>query len=68
LPEYGLFKAIGNVFKAVGNAVKDVVKSVGTAVKQVVSSPVGRMIATVAISASALHRQWLPHSLAYRQH
>jgi hypothetical protein len=53
LPEYGLFKAIGNVFKAAGNAVKDVVKSVGTAVKQVVSSPVGRMIAIVAISAFA---------------
>jgi hypothetical protein len=53
LPEYGLFKAIGNVFKSAGNAVKDVVKSVGTAVKQVVSSPVGRMIAIVAISAFA---------------
>jgi hypothetical protein len=53
LPEYGLFKAIGNVFKAAGNAVKDVVKKVGTTVKQVVSSPVGRMIAIVAISAFA---------------
>jgi hypothetical protein len=53
LPEYGFFKAIGNVFKAAGNAVKDVVKSVGTAVKQVVSSPVGRMIATVALAAFA---------------
>ena len=50
LPEYGLFKAIGNVFKAAGNAVKDVVKSVGTAVKQVVSSPVGRVLATVALA------------------
>jgi hypothetical protein len=53
LPEYGLFKAIGNVFKSVGNAVKNVVKGVGTAVKQIVSSPVGRMIAIVAISAFA---------------
>jgi hypothetical protein len=53
LPEYGLFKAIGNVFKAAGNVVKDAVKSVGTAVKQVVSSPVGRVLATVAIAAFA---------------
>jgi hypothetical protein len=53
LPEYNIFKKIGNAFKSVGNAVKDVVKSVGTAVKQVVSSPVGRMIAIVAISAFA---------------
>jgi hypothetical protein len=53
LPEYNIFKAIGNVFKSVGNAVKNVVKGVGTAVKQIVSSPVGRMIAIVAISAFA---------------
>ena len=51
LPEYGFFKAIGNAFKSVGNAVKDVVKSVGTAVKQVVSSPVGKVLATVALAA-----------------
>jgi hypothetical protein len=56
LPEYNIFKKIGNVFKAAGNVVKDAVKGIGTAVKQVVSSPVGRMIAIVAISAcSALH-------------
>jgi hypothetical protein len=53
LPEYNIFKKIGNAFKSVGNAVKDAVKGIGTAVKQVVSSPVGRMIAIVAISAFA---------------
>jgi hypothetical protein len=51
LPEYNIFKKIGNAFKSVGNAVKNVVKGVGTAVKQIVSSPVGRMIATVALAA-----------------
>jgi hypothetical protein len=51
LPEYGFFKAIGNAFKSVGNAVKGAVKGIGTAVKQIVSSPVGRMIATVALAA-----------------
>lgn len=44
LPEY--FK-IGNPFKSIGNAFK----SVGNAVKTVVSSPVGKIIATVALAA-----------------
>jgi len=40
LPEF-FFKAIGNAFKSVGNAVK-----------KVVNSPVGRIIATVALTAA----------------
>jgi len=44
LPEYKLFKKIG---KAIGGAVK----SVATAVKKVVSSPIGKVVATVALAA-----------------
>ena len=51
LPEYNIFKSIGNAFKSVGNAVKGAVKGIGNSVKQIVSSPVGRMIATVALAA-----------------
>jgi len=44
LPEYKLFKKIG---KAIGGAVK----TVATAVKKVVSSPIGKVVATVALAA-----------------
>jgi hypothetical protein len=43
LPEYGLFKKIGR-------AIKNVVKSVATVVKQVISSPIGKVVATVALA------------------
>jgi hypothetical protein len=52
LPEFflkKLFKAVGSVFKSVGNAVKSVFKSVVGAVKKFASSTVGRIITTVAL-------------------
>ena len=47
-PATGLLEFKGNPIKAVGNAFK----SVGNAVKSVVSSPIGRIVATVALTAA----------------
>ena len=51
LPEFFLksvVKAVGKVFKGVGNAVKGVVKGVGDVIKKIASSPLGRIALTVA--------------------
>ena len=50
LPEYGLFKSIGKALSGVGKAVSGAVKGVASAVKSIVSSPVGRVLATVALA------------------
>lgn len=50
LPEYGLFKFIGDALKGVGNAVKSVVKGVGNAIKTVLKSPIGKILGTVALA------------------
>jgi hypothetical protein len=52
LHEYGWnpLKAVANVVKAVGNAVSGAVKSVVNVAKQIVASPVGKIIATVALA------------------
>jgi len=55
LPEYGWFKdTLKSVGNAVGGAVKSVagaVKGVAGAVKNIVSSPIGRVLGTVALAA-----------------
>ena len=50
LPEYGLFKSIGKALSGVGKAVSGAVKGVASAVKSIVKSPVGRVLATVALA------------------
>jgi hypothetical protein len=47
LPEYGWLK---NLVKSVGNAVGGAVKAVGNAVKEVISSPIGKVLGTVALA------------------
>jgi hypothetical protein len=49
LPQYFLKKA----FKRLGNSIKKAVKDIGAYAKKVVSSPIGRIIATVAIATFA---------------
>jgi len=58
LPEYGLGSFVKSVVggatsavKGVTSAVSSAIKSVGSAVKQVLASPVGRIVATVALAA-----------------
>lgn len=55
LPEYGFFSSIGlgfvdDAISSVGKAVKSVFKSVAGAVKSVVASPIGKVVATVALA------------------
>jgi len=58
LPEYGWFSstvgsitgAIGGAVKGITGGIKDAVKGVTSAVKSIVSSPVGRVLATVALA------------------
>ena len=48
LREYGFFS---DIFKGVGKAVKSVVKGVVNVAKKIVASPIGRIVATVALTA-----------------
>lgn len=55
LPEFGFFSSIGlgfvdDAISSVGKAVKSVFKSVAGAVKSVVASPIGKVVATVALA------------------
>jgi hypothetical protein len=50
LSEYGFFDDIGNFFKGVGDAIGNVVKGVVNVVKDVVSSPIGKILGTVALA------------------
>jgi hypothetical protein len=58
LPEYGWFSdavksvgnAIGGAVKGVANVVSGAVKGIGTAVKSLVSSPIGKVLGTVALA------------------
>lgn len=50
LPEFGFFDAIGDFFKGVGDAIGNVVKGVVNVVKDVVSSPIGKILGTVALA------------------
>lgn len=55
LPEYFLddiFSAVGDFLSGAVSAVKSVVKGIGNAVKAVVASPVGKIVATVALTAA----------------
>lgn len=47
LPEYGW---LGDAIKSVGNAIGGAVKSVAGAVKSIVSSPIGKVLGTVALA------------------
>lgn len=54
LPEFfikSIVRAVGNVISGVGDAISGAVKGVVKAVKSVVKSPVGRILATVALAA-----------------
>jgi hypothetical protein len=51
LPEYGFWKRVTRAVKGVVGAVKGVVKGVAGAVKSIVSSPIGKIVATVALAA-----------------
>jgi hypothetical protein len=48
LREYGFFS---DIFKGVGKAVKSVVKGVVNVAKKIVKSPIGRIVATIALTA-----------------
>jgi hypothetical protein len=50
LPEYGLFSSIGKAISGVGKAISGAVKGVASAVKSIVSSPIGKVLATVALA------------------
>lgn len=58
LPEYGWFSdkiksvgnAVGGAVKGVANAVSGAVKGVASAVKSIVSSPIGKVLGTVALA------------------
>ncbi len=50
LPEFGFFDFVGDFFKGVGDAIGNVVKGVVNVVKDVVSSPIGKILATVALA------------------
>ena len=50
-PATGLLEFKGGPVGAIGNAIGGAFKAVGNAVKSVVSSPVGRIVATVALAA-----------------
>jgi len=47
LPEYGWFS---DTIKGIGNAVGGAVKGIGSAIKGIVSSPIGRVLGTVALA------------------
>jgi hypothetical protein len=51
-PATGLLEFKGNPIKAVGKAIGGAAKAVGNAVKSVVSSPIGKIVATVALTAA----------------
>jgi hypothetical protein len=48
----GIVDGLGSIAGSVLNGIKSVVKSVGSAVKSVLASPVGRIVATVALTAA----------------
>jgi len=48
LPEYGWFS---DTIKGIGNAVGGAVKGIGSAIKGIVSTPIGRVLGTVALAA-----------------
>jgi len=50
LPEFGFFDFVGDFFKGVGDAIGNVVKGVVNVVKDVVSSPIGKILGTVALA------------------
>jgi len=50
LPEYGFFSSIGKALSGVGKAISGAVKGVASAVKSIVSSPIGKVLATVALA------------------
>jgi hypothetical protein len=50
LSEFGFWDSVGDFFKGVGDAVGNVVKGVVNVVKDVVSSPIGKILATVALA------------------
>jgi len=50
LPEFGFFDFVGDFFKGVGDAISGIVKGVGDVIKEVVSSPIGKILATVALA------------------
>lgn len=50
LPEYGMFDFVGDAISGVGKAVSGAVSGIGKALKSIVSSPLGRVLATVAIA------------------
>ena len=50
LQEFGFFDFVGDFFKGVGDAISGVVKGVVNIVKDVVSSPIGKILATVALA------------------
>ena len=50
LQEFGFFDFVGDFFKGVGDAIGNVVKGVVNVVKDVVSSPIGKILATVALA------------------
>lgn len=50
LPEFGFFDAVGDFFKGIGDAVSGVVKGVVNVVKDIVSSPIGKILGTVALA------------------
>jgi len=53
LPEYwNPIKAVTNLVKKVGSGISKVFKSVVSGVKQVLASPVGRIVATIALTAA----------------
>lgn len=50
LPEFGFFDFVGDFFKGVGDAIGNVVKGVVNVVKDVVSSPIGKILGTIALA------------------
>jgi len=50
LQEFGFFDFVGDFFKGVGDAISGVVKGVVNIVKDVVSSPIGKILGTIALA------------------
>jgi hypothetical protein len=50
LQEFGLFDFVGDFFKGVGDAISGIVKGVVNVVKDVVSSPIGKILGTIALA------------------
>ena len=50
LSEFGFWDSVGDFFKGVGDAIGNVVKGVVNVVKDVVSSPIGKILGTVALA------------------